>query len=164
MRVQGSSLARSGAAAGGAVVGTLFALVAGKYFAGPLLARVGGSMIDDVLTKVGTGELAGLGAIFAVFATMLVGLVVMAALIAPIFIVVPLALLGIVLRLTRADLIMRTIWLTLATGIVLVITGTLALSTLDVTPGQWFWFVIVAAAAFFARLLVEVGRIEEPVS
>ena len=171
---------RSAAAAVGAAVGALGAMTIGGPLFALLFIHVGGPIAGGIIsdaTQGRSGVEAVLVAIFVVIAAVMVAILVVTVLVAPVFVVLPLAATAVALRLTKAGLIMRSLWLTLAAvaglavvrlalaghrpSIAIHLSGddqSRALHLSHVGPGGWMWVLIVAAGAFAGRLAVELWK------
>lgn len=158
------ALLRALVSAAGAVVGTFVAVPVGQVLFVVLFAHVGKAVIDEVL---GGDVLAGrpvieavLVAIVLVMAAFVLAVLVVCVLVAPVFVILPLAGSAVALRLARAGLVMRTLWLTLAAAVLLAVGVGVALEALELRTDGWVWLVIVASAAFVARIVVELWEPE----
>lgn len=159
LRFSPAALLRALVAAAGAAVGTLVAVPVGQVLFAVLFAHVGKAVMESV---IGSVDLAGRPVIEAVIlgivlvlAGLVIAIFVVSILVAPVFVILPLAASGIALRLVRAGLVLRTVWLTLATAVILAVGIGVALEALELRTEGWVWLVIVASAAFVARIVVE---------
>lgn len=155
-----AATARCGAAAGGATAGGLVAFPLGGLLATWLFARIGTRIISGIVSD-GLRGVHGIAVVFAAILLVVAGLavaaIVIAVLVAPVFVVLPMLATGVALRLTRAGLVLRTLWLTLAAVAVLSIGVLLGLSAVKGNAHWWLWLVIVGGAAFLARMVVELA-------
>ncbi|MEQ7124451.1 hypothetical protein ABN034_07990 [Actinopolymorpha sp. B11F2] len=154
--------ARSFAAAGGAVAGVLLAVPVGSFLLVVLFERLGTAIIRDISSGALADDLSGVEAViagvFLLLTAVLVAILVVVALVTPVFVIVPMATTALALRLAGAGLIART--LLLALGGVVVLAGGLrmALSSVGVDLDWWTWVLAAAGGAFAARLVVELWK------
>lgn len=168
-RLSGAALGRSAASAGGAVAGFVVAVPLGAYLAFVLFVRVGVPFVNAILDGALTRDMPGVQA-FIVGALLVVAAVVVAvclvfALVAPIFVLVPLLGTATALRLSRAGVITRTLWLTFALVTALAAAVLTVLWALDARPQWWMWPGLVCIGAFLGRLIVELsdpGSADQP--
>lgn len=156
----GTALARSLVASGGALVGGLLAVpVAGVLFVA-LFERVGVRIMESVVSGA-LDDVSGIegviAAIFLVIAAVMIAVIVVVALVAPVFLVLPMTAVAVSLRLTKAGLIMRTVWLTLATVLVLAVGGLMAANAADVEVNWWAILPVLAIGGFLGRYIVELS-------
>ncbi|MEV0800430.1 hypothetical protein AB0I34_22240 [Kribbella sp. NPDC050281] len=176
----GMTWGRSAAAAVGAAIGGLAAVLVGGPLFAWLFIHVGGPIAGDMISGATEGRSGIEGALvglFVVIAAVIVAVLVVAALVAPVFVLLPLGATAFALRLAKAGLILRSLWLTIAAvaGLAAVrlmlfhgrpaITihassdrqsGDLHLPHFG--PGGWTWILIIAGGAFAGRLVVELWR------
>lgn len=153
-----AATARCGAAAVGAVAGGLVAFPVGTFLAALLFTHVGKRIVTDIVAS-GTDDVHGVAAVFAAIMLVVAGIaiaaIVVVALVAPVFVLLPMVATGLALRLTRAGLVLRTVWLTLAAVAVLSVAVLLALSAAEADAHWWMWLAVVGVAAFVGRAVVE---------
>jgi hypothetical protein len=156
----GTALARSLVASGGALVGGLLAVpVAGVLFVA-LFERVGVRIMESVVSGA-LEDVSGIegviAAIFVVIAAVMIALIVVVALVAPVFLILPMTAVAVSLRLTKAGLIMRTVWLTLVTVLVLAAGVLMAANVADVRLSWWAILPVLAIGGFLGRYIVELS-------
>lgn len=152
---------RSGVAAAGALIGALVAIPLGVLLVGFLFEHIGEPLMHGIAsdsTEGRSGLEAVFSGIFGVIAGLMLALLVVVALAGPVFVLLPLAATATGLRLARAGLILRTLWLTLAIGVVIGLVGSALLDALAVPGAGWSWLLAVPLSAFLARLVVELWR------
>lgn len=160
-RVSLGGLLRSLVAAGGAAGGLVIAVPLGAFLGVWLFEHVGVPVAEGIISG-GAGGSGGddwleslVVGIFLAIAAIMVAVLVVAALVAPVFVVLPMLGTAVALRLTGAGLILRTMWLSLAAFVLLGV-GTAALvEALDVRTHWWMWAAVVAVGSFAGRLVVE---------
>lgn len=156
-----AAIGRSAAAAGGAVAGVLLAVPLGAYLAVALFGDLGIPLMKEMVSE-GTDGLSGIHAIvvgaLVVFVAFVFAIYLVVALVAPMFVVVPLLATAAALRLVGAGAITRSLWLML--GIVGALAGTVlpATSVLNLDTHWWTWVLIVATGSFVSRLIVELWK------
>jgi hypothetical protein len=145
------------AAAVGAAAGVALAVPLGVLLGVFLFKRISGPLVEHMMSEAkgwSIVETIVFGILLFVAALAIV-VVIVISLVAPIFLLVPLLVTAVALRLTRAGLIMRSLWLMLAALAVLSAVFLPVLHVFDDRTNWWTWVVLVAAAAFLGRLLVE---------
>lgn len=159
-RFGGLAAARCGAAAVGACAGGLVAFPVGGFLAAYLFTNVGKSIVTGVVSRGMEGQ-HGLQAVFVAILLFVAGIVMAAivvfALVAPVFVLLPMATTGIALRLARAGLVMRSLWLTLAAAALFSIAVLMVLSAAKADARWWMWLAIVVVSAFVGRAVVELS-------
>jgi hypothetical protein len=165
-----AAIGRCAAAAGGAVAAVLLAFPLGAYLVVALFAEIGLPLAKE-MTRQGTEGLSGVHLVvvggLVLLVALLFALYLAVALVAPIFVVLPLVVTAAALRLGGAGAITRTLWVMLAIAGVLAATIPATVSQLDLKAHRWTWLVIIAAAAFAGRLIVELWvpeRADQPTS
>lgn len=160
-RFTASALWRSAAAAAGATAGVLLSVPLGVYLAVTLFEHLGVPLMDAVISGP-TKDMPFLeklvAFLFLAVAAIVIAVDVVVALVAPIFVVVPLLVTAVALRLARAGLITRTLWLMLAAVVGLAVVVLPTLSVFDGEPDFWLWVVLVAGGAFAGRFVVELWK------
>jgi hypothetical protein len=158
-----AAMGRCAAAAGGAIVGVLLAIPLGVYLVVTLFEDFGLPLAKGMIRQ-GTETLSGLDLIvvgvFVLITAIVFALYLVVALVAPIFVVLPLLVTAVALRLSGAGAITRSLWLMLAIVGVLAATIPPTLSLFDLPNQRWTWLGIVATAAFAGRLIVELSMPE----
>ncbi|MBO0839387.1 MAG: hypothetical protein J2O49_00980 [Sciscionella sp.] len=157
-RVDRGGYARAGVAAAAAMVGELIAALIGALLFVVLFNHVGTSIAEDVAADASKGQSganAVLGGLFGGIAGALVGTLAVVLLVISVMALLVLGCTAIGLRLIKAALIARTVWLTLLCWLVLGLGIGNVLSAVGVHLGGWYLLVIVPCGAFCARLLVE---------
>lgn len=157
-RVTTAALLRSAVAAGGAVAGVAVAIPVGAVLAMFLFEHVGTAVVEGIMSEATDGRSgieAAIVAVMLAIAAIMVAVLVVVALVAPVFVVLPMLGAGLALRLTRAGLILRSLWLSLAALAVLVGGVAGVLSLFEVRGPWWLWMLVVALASFVGRLTVE---------
>lgn len=158
-RVTGVGLLRSGVSAGGAVAGGLVAVPVGGALVTVLFARLGTRIVRGIVAGEVTEGLSGLEGLVAAIALVIAGvavaILVVCALVAPVFVVLPLVGVGVALRVARAGLIIRTLWLSLAALVLVVVASAALIEALDARGHWWMWAAAVAFAGFLGRFAVE---------
>jgi hypothetical protein len=149
---------RSFAAAGGAVAGGLLAVPLGAVLFLYLFERVGVRIVDSVISSA-LDDVNGLEALvvglFLAIAGLVLAIIVVVALVAPVFVVLPMVAVAVALRLSRAGLIMRTVGLTLAVVIGLGLAVSMLANLAGARVEWWFCFPVLAVAGFAGRYIVE---------
>jgi hypothetical protein len=156
----GTALARSLVASGGALVGGLLAVpVAGVLFVA-LFERVGVRIMESVVSGA-FEDVSGIedviAAIFLMIAAVMIAVIVVGALVAPVFLVLPMTAVAVSLRLTKAGFIMRTVWLTLVTVLVLAAGVLMVAKVADVQLKWWAILPVLAIGGFLGRYIVELS-------
>ncbi|MQA06101.1 MAG: hypothetical protein GEV07_26415 [Streptosporangiales bacterium] len=158
-RVTAATFLRSAVAAGGAVAGVAAAIPLGALLTAFLFDTVGTAIVDEIMSDGVAEGLSGIEAFFGglmlAIAAIMIAIMVVLALVAPVFVVLPMLGAGVALRVARAGLIMRSLWLSLAALALLVAAAAAVLSAFDADGKWWMWVVVVAAASLVGRLAVE---------
>ncbi|MFI0368822.1 hypothetical protein ACH35V_13130 [Actinomadura sp. 1N219] len=156
------ALARSAAAACGAVAGTAVAVPLAVLLFFVLFIHVGIPLLEEIVSGELTPEMSLVETIIIGFLLIVVLAVLMIylilALVAPIFVLVPLLSTAIALRLAGGGAILRSLWLMLAMIAVYTVVALPAASAVEVDVQWWAWAAIVAFSAFGGRLVVELWR------
>lgn len=155
---------RSSVGATGAVLGTYAAVQIGPLLFAYLFTRVGKPVMNDIIGGSRTEGFSGLEAvlvgIFVFIGAVVVAILVVCVLVAPVFLLLPMAATAIALRLAGAGLIVRTLWLMLGTVAVLAVVVQATYSALEVSAFNRVdsgvaWALMVGVGAFVGRLVVE---------
>lgn len=159
VRIERAAYVRSGAAAAGALAGSLVALPVGGFLLVFLVHRVAGPIIEAMADAPdgASGLESALASIGGAIVGVMIAAVVVLSLVGPVMVLIPAAGAASALRLVKAGLILRTLWIALGAALLLGIVVGALLDALNVRAGVWFWLGTVPLGAFLARLLVEVG-------
>jgi len=162
-RLGAAALGRSAAAGAGALVGGLIAVPTAGRLGLYLFETLGTRIIDGVLTSA-LDDVSGISAFFVaafalVFGVTLAALVVL-ALVAPLFVVLPIVVTAVTLRLTGAGLILPTVAWTLVWGGGFAVAAWAVAALADHRLDGWSVIPAVALAASLGRVTVELWRPE----
>ncbi|MFI0408321.1 hypothetical protein [Actinomadura sp. 3N508] len=160
--ITGLALARSAAAAAGALAGAAVAVPLAALLFFVLLIHVGFPAIGEIVSGALPPEMSFIEKVAAGFLLLLAVSVlvvfVILALVAPIFVLVPMLSTAIALRLAGGGAILRSLWLMLAMIAASTVVALPTASAAEVDVQWWAWAGIVAFSAFGSRLLVELWR------
>jgi hypothetical protein len=153
--------ARSLAAAGGAAVGTVLAIPMGGILFAVLFERLGTAIIRDITSGAledASGVEAVVVGIFVVIGALMAAVLVVVALVTPVFVLLPTASTALALRVAGAGLIARS--LLVGMGVVVVLAGGMrvASSAVDLDYDWWTWVLVTAGGALVGRLVVEAWK------
>ncbi|TDB83517.1 hypothetical protein E1264_28150 [Actinomadura sp. KC216] len=156
------ALARSAAAAVGAVAGAAIAVPLAILLFTVLFIHVGVPLIEEIVSGGLTPDMSLIEkiivGIFLLLAVTVLVIYLILALVAPVFVLVPLLSTAIALRLAGGGAILRSLLLMLAMIAAYTVVAVPAASAVEIDVQWWTWAAIVAFSAFGGRLVVELWR------
>lgn len=147
---------RSGVAAAGALIGAVVAVPVAAFLIPFLMEQVAAPIVREMGSSAGGGSgfESALGGLVGVIIGVMLAAVVVFSLVAPILVLLPVGITAASLRMVKAGLILRTLWLGMAACVVLGVIAARLASALG-APTGWAWLLMVPVGAFLARFVVE---------
>lgn len=157
--VGAGAVVRCAAAALGSAAGVGIAIPVAVALVAWLVAGPGKKLFNEIIED-GLEDVSGVAAAVASIGLAIMAAVVVmtliVALVAPMFVVLPLVCSAVALRLARAGLILRSTMLSLGAMLALALATDVVLDALDLRGDWWILVVLVAGAHVIGRLVVEI--------